>query len=393
MRYHSGMSSLRPWSEVERLLASGDVHGKLSIDDLPTPALCVDLDGLTANINKMAAFAQAKGRALRPHGKSHKCGEIARRCIAAGAVGACAAKISEAEVFAQQGIESILVTTAMVGRYRIERAVKLAALIPDLILVVEDAQNATDLNDAAHAAKITLSVALDLNVSYRTGVASGAPAIALAEHIAQLPHLSLKGIQAYAGHASHVVGFDARIAANHQAMLPAVETRRALEAKGIPCPWLSGASTGTYNIDSDIDGITEIQPGSYLFMDLDYNRIGGISGTVYDDFANSLTVLTTVNSKPNAHSAILDAGIKASASDRPFPPIVKGIPGTAYSFSGDEHGSLALEGEGRAIQLGDRLELVIAHCDPTVNLYDRIFVTSGQQVEAVWTIDARGKIE
>ena len=323
----------------------------------------------------------------------HKCGEIARRCIAAGAVGACAAKISEAEVFAHQGIESILVTTAMVGRYRIERAVKLAARIPDLILVVEDAQNATDLNDAAHAAKLTLSVALDLNVSFRTGVATGAPAIALAEHIDKLPHLALKGLQAYAGHASHVVGFDARIAVNREAMFPAVSTRRALEAKGIPCPWLSGASTGTYNIDSDIDGITDLQPGSYLFMDLDYNRIGGTSGTVYDDFANSLTVLSTVSSKPNAHSAILDAGIKASASDRPFPPIVKGIPGIAYSFSGDEHGSLALEGEGRAIQLGDRLELVIAHCDPTVNLYDRIFVTSGQQVEAVWTIDARGRIE
>jgi len=281
----------------------------------------------------------------------------------------------------------------MVGRYRIERAVKLAALIPDLILVVEDAQNATDLNDAAQAAKITLSVALDLNVSYRTGVSTGAPAIALAEHIAQLPYLSLKGLQAYAGHASHVVGFDARVATNHEAMLPAVATRRALEAKGIPCSWLSAASTGTYNIDSDIDGITELQPGSYLFMDLDYNRIGGTSGAVYDDFANSLTVLTTVNSKPNAHSAILDAGIKASATDRPFPPIVKGIHGTAYSFSGDEHGTLALEGDGRAIQLGDRLELVISHCDPTVNLYDRIFVTRGEQVEAVWKIDARGKIE
>ncbi len=380
----------RPWAEVERMLASGDVQGKLAKDDLPTPALCVDLDGLTANITKMAAFAQAKGRALRPHGKSHKCSEIAWRCIQAGAVGACAAKISEAEVFAAHGVESILVTTAMVGRYRIQRAVKLAALIPDLILVVEDAQNATDLNDAAHAAKLTLSVALDLNVSYRTGVAAGAPAVALAEHIAQLPHLALKGIQAYAGHASHVVGLDARIATNHEAMLPAVATRRALEAKGIPCPWLSGASTGTYNIDSDIDGITELQPGSYLFMDLDYNRIGGTSGPVYDDFANSLTVLATVNSHPNSHSAILDAGIKALATDRPFGPAIRGIEGIGYTFSGDEHGTLDIRQATSAIHLGDRLELVVPHCDPTVNLYDRIFVTRGEQVEAVWKIDARG---
>lgn len=389
MRYHDAMP--RTWSEVQQLLASGNVKGKLAKDDLPTPALCVDLDALEGNIQMMATFAQAKGRALRPHGKSHKSCHIAHLTIAAGAVGACAAKISEAEAFADGGIESILVTTAMVGRYRIERAVQLAARISDLILVVEDPQNARDLNDAAAAAKVNLSVAIDLNVSYRTGVPTGAPAIALAELLDQLPHLTLKGLQAYAGHASHVVGYEARIAANRQAMAPAVETRFALEAKGIACPWLSGASTGTYNMDSEIDGITELQPGSYLFMDLDYNRIGGPTGPLYNDFANSLTVIATVNSRPSAQSAILDAGIKALATDRPFPPVLKDVDGVVYSFSGDEHGSLDTTHASRPLHLGERLEIVVPHCDPTVNLYNHMFATRGDQVEAIFPIDARGR--
>lgn len=383
-------TNTRPWAEVEQMLASGDVQGKLAKDDLPTPALCVDLDALEGNIQKMAAYAREQGRALRPHGKSHKCSEIARLTLQAGAAGACSAKLGEAEAFAAAGVESILVTTPMVGRHRIERAVRLASRISDLILVLDHAQNADDLNAAAAAANVQLTVALDLNVTNRTGVAPGPDAIVLAEHVSRLPHLKLKGIQAYAGHASHVIGFAARAASSHEAMAPAVATRRALEAKGIPCPWLSGASTGTYNIDGDMDGVTELQPGSYLFMDLDYDRIGNVAGDRFDDFANSLTVLSTVYSMPGREQAILDAGLKAFATDMPFPPVVKGLEGVVYSFAGDEHARLDVRRSSLPVALGDRLELVIPHCDPTVNLYDRIFATRGEQVEAVWHIDARG---
>jgi 3-hydroxy-D-aspartate aldolase len=383
-------TTTRTWAEVEQMLASGDVRGKLAKEDLPTPALCVDLDALTGNIEKMAAYSRQQGRALRPHGKSHKCSAIAHLTLQAGAAGACSAKLSEAEAFAAAGIQSILVTTPMVGRHRIERAVRLAARIPELILVLDHAQNADDLNAAAAAANLRLTVALDLNVTNRTGVAPGPDAIALAEHVARLPHLSLKGIQAYAGHAAHVIGFAERTASSQAAMAPAIATRRALEAKGIPCPWLSGASTGTYNIDGAMDGVTELQPGSYLFMDLDYNRIGGQAGDLFDDFANSLTVLSTVYSMPGRDQAILDAGLKSFATDMPFPPIVRGIEGVTYSFAGDEHARLDVRQSSLPVALGDRLELVIPHCDPTVNLYDRIFATRGEQVEALWRIDARG---
>lgn len=383
-------TTTRPWAEVEQMLASGDVRGKLAKEDLPTPALCVDLDALSGNIQKMADYARRQGRALRPHGKSHKCSEIARLTLAAGAVGACSAKLSEAEAFAAADIESILVTTPMVGRYRVERAVRLAGRIPDLILVVDHAENADDLNAAAEAAGVQITVALDLNVTNRTGVAPGADAVALAEHIVRLPHLTLKGIQAYAGHASHVNGFAERTASSLQAMAPAIATRQALEAKGIPSPWLSGASTGTYNIDGEMDGVTELQPGSYLFMDLDYAGIGSPSSDRFDDFAHSLTVLSTVYSMPGREQAILDAGLKSFATDTPFAPKVRDIEGCRYTFAGDEHARLDVRQASRPVQLGDRLELIIPHCDPTVNLYDRIFATRGEQVEAVWRIDARG---
>lgn len=380
----------RKWPEIEKLLASGNVKGKLQKSELPTPALCVDIEALDANIAKMAAYAKGEGRALRPHGKTHKCSEIALRCVRAGAVGACAAKISEAEAFAKRGVGGLLVTTAMVGQYRIERAVRLAARVPDSIFVVDNAQNVMDLNEAAKAARAKVLVAIDLNVSGRTGIQPGDAAVALAEQIAQLSNLQLKGIQAYAGHAAHVVGFEKRTAVSREAMGKAVETRQALVRKGMACDWLSGASTGTYNIDAKIDGVTELQPGSFLFMDVDYNRIGGAGDEVYRDFANSLTVVATVNSKPSDAVAVVDAGLKSFATDKPFGPAVKGLEGVTYAFAGDEHGKLDLKAATRAVNLGDRLELVVPHCDPTVNLYERIFVTRGEQVEAVWEIDARG---
>lgn len=382
----------RPWSEVEKILASGNVKGKLSKEDLPTPSLVVDLDGLESNIARMASYLKAQGRGFRPHAKTHKCAEIARRCMAAGAVGACAAKIGEAEVLAARGIKGLLLTTAMVGKYRIERAVRLSAKQPDTIFSVDNAQNVSDLNEAARVTGRRVRVAVDLAVSGRTGITPGAPAVGLVEHIVKQSNLDFQGIQAYAGHCAHIVGFENRKKGSEEAMGRAVETRRMLERKGIACGWLSGGSTGTYNIDSHIDGVTEIQPGSFLFMDIDYNRIGGKeTGAVYSDFKNTLTVLATAYSKPSDDFVILDAGLKAFATDRPFPPEARGVAGSKYTFSGDEHGKLDLREVAAKVNLGDRVELVIPHCDPSVNLYDKLIVVRGEQVEAIWTVDGRGK--
>jgi D-serine deaminase-like pyridoxal phosphate-dependent protein len=377
------------WSEIDRLIARGDVKGKLAKEDLPTPALIVELDAFEANVKKMSEHVLGKGRALRPHAKTHKCPEIAMRLIRSGAVGACAAKLSEAEALAAGGVTGLLITTAVVGKNKIERAVAFARKRPETIFSVDNAQNVKDLNDAAGAGKVRLNAAIDLHVGGRTGIVSGAPALALGESIQSMPNLKLAGIQAYAGQASHTVGFEARRRVSREAMAPAVELRQALEQKGIPCPLVTGGSTGTYNIDTDMDGITELQPGSFVFMDIDYNRIGGQSGEVYNDFQNSLFVLTTVVSKPKDEMAIVDGGLKAFSTDRAFPPQWRGGAELPYAFAGDEHGRLSLKG-GKQVSVGDRLEFIIPHCDPSVNLYDRLFAVRGEQVEAVWRIAARG---
>lgn len=379
------------WGELEKMIEHGDVKGKLTRYDLPTPALLLDLNAFESNVKKMAAHTKSKGRALRPHGKTHKCPEIARRLIQAGAVGACAAKVSEAEVFASHGIRGLLVTTAVVGQYKIERAMRLAKLAPDTIFCVDNMQNAQDLDEAARAAKLIVPVAIDLWVGNRTGIIPGAPAVALAEGLQGLKNLKLTTIQAYAGHTAHVIGFAARKKASTEEMAKAVDTLQAIRKKGIECRRLTGGSTGTYNIDCDIDGVTELQPGSFMFMDVDYNRIGGADGNeFYGDFQNSLTVYTTVVSKPSDQLAIVDGGLKAFSTDKPFPPRIKDSSAVTFAFGGDEHGKLTFGAGAKALQVGDKAEFVIPHCDPSVNLYDRIFCLRGDNVEAVWRIAARG---
>lgn len=372
------------------MLARGNFKGKLMREDLPTPALLVDLDAFEANVAKMTQHARASNRSLRPHGKTHKCPDIAKALVRAGAAGACAAKLSEAEVFAKNGVGGLLVTTAVVGKHKIERALRLAAAKPDTIFCVDNVQNAADIDAAARAAKLKVNLAIDLYVGNRTGIRPGQAAIGLAQHISKLANVKFWGLQAYAGHASHKQGFDARKQTSLEAMSPAVETRRALEKSGLVCPMLTGGSTGTYNIDSEIDGITELQPGSFVFMDIDYNRIGGKDGAVYRDFRNSLVVLTSVVSKPSDTEAVVDGGLKAFSTDRTFGPEARDLEGVTFSWGGDEHGKLNLAKASKAVNVGDRIEFIVPHCDPTVNLYDKIYGVRGEQVELVWPIAARG---
>ena len=361
--------------------------------EIPTPALLLDLDAFESNVATMAAHLSERGRAFRPHGKTHKCPEIARRLIDAGAVGIGAARLSEAEVFAEHGIPGVLVTTAVVGPHKIARAATLAARAPDTIFCVDDAQNVRDLNDAAGArpgSPPRVRLAVDLFFG-RTGIPPGAPALDLVRLIASLPHVEFAGLQAYDGTAAHTTPFAARTARTRGTMAQAIETRRLIERDGFPCPLVTGGSTGTYRIDSEIDGITELQPGSFIFMDLDYGAIGGPDGGArYRDFRNALTVVTTVVSRPPG-LAIVDGGYKAFSTDRPFTPAPVDLPGVSYAWAGDEHGRLDLAGAPRDLAVGDRIEFIPPHCDPTVNLYDVIHAVRGDRVEHVWKISARGK--
>lgn len=364
--------------------------GKLTKHDLATPALLLDLDGFEQNVAKMASATKAAKRALRPHAKTHKCPEIARAQVRAGASGLCVGTLYEAEVMAAHGIPGVFLTSELVGKPKLQRWLKLAAAHRDLMVVVDNAAGARELSEAAVAAKLDLNVMLDLRVGGRTGITPGPPAVELAQEVARLPRLKLRGIQAYAGQASHTIGFEKRHEVSRGAMTPAVETRYTLEKAGIEVPLLSAGSTGTYNIDTAMEGITELQPGSYVFMDVDYRRIGGQSGEVYTDFAPSLTVVATVISRPAPEIAIVDAGLKAFSTDRAFGPECSSLRGIKYSWGGDEHGRLELSQAEREVRLGDRLEFIIPHCDPSVNLYDRLYAVRGEKIEAVWPIAARG---
>jgi D-serine deaminase-like pyridoxal phosphate-dependent protein len=361
--------------------------------DIPTPALVLDLDAFEWNVSKMAGHLKSRNKGFRPHGKTHKCPDVARALVRAGAAGQCVAKLSEAEVFAAHGLTGLLITTQVVGKQKIERAVALAAKQPDTIFVVDDAQVVRDFGEAAAAADTTrpvvVNVAIDLLYG-RTGIPPGEPALELAKAIASVKNVMLAGIQAYDAGASHTVGFEARRRRTENSMAQAVETRQMVERAGIPCAFLSCGSTGTYNIDSEIDGITELQPGSFMFMDTDYTTIGGHDGgAVYQDFRNALTVITTVVSK-RKDAAIVDGGYKAFSTDRPYPPVGKTLPDVPYFWAGDEHGRLDLTHASVAVKVGDRLEFTVPHCDPSVNLYDRIYCLRGDRVEAVWPIAARG---
>jgi len=275
----------------------------------------------------------------------------------------------------------------MVGRRKIDRLVALSLANPDVMSVVDNPAHARELDKAAGAAGARLGVLIDMDLGLRrTGVASVDDGVTLAEKICGMSNLQLRGISAYSSLSAHVIGFEERRAHSFKSMEPAVELLSRLQRAGMPAEILTGGSTGTYNIDCDIDGMTELQAGSYIFMDVDYHVIGGKSGPAFDDFGFSLTVVATVISKSHRGFATVDAGFKAFATDRPFGPELKGRSGVKYHFGGDEHGILEIRDGDDDLRLGDRLEFIVPHCDPTVNLYDRIHCTRGDRIEAVWPI-------
>lgn len=374
----------------ERVKTNRGLNG-MTKSDLTTPCLLLDLDALEANIAKMAAHARAAKINLRPHGKTHKCPEIAQRQIKAGALGLCVATIREAEAMAAAGVKGLLITSELVGKPKIERLLRLLRRAPDTMTVVDNIVHAQQLSEAAVSAKLKLNLMLDVDpAGRRTGVPAGERAIKLAEQVAKLPGLNLRGIHGYSGSSAHVVGFAERRAHSTRVMTPVLDTYRRLQQMGLPLEIMSGGSTGTYNIDPELGGpglgkMTELQVGSYVFMDVDYRAIGGQAGAVYEDFAPSLSVMATVISKSYDDRATTDAGIKAFTTDRvKYLPEIKGATGVTLSYGGDEHGILNFNNPSREFRLGDRVEFIIPHCDPNVNLYDRFYCVRGEKVVDVW---------
>ena len=387
-------TSVRGYSanEVQALYIDGEMQKDISKWELDTPALCVDLDSLEGNIAKMQNTTSLNGIASRPHAKTHKTPVIAQMQMNTGSVGICVAKVSEAEAMFQNGIDKILLTTTNVTATKIRRAMRLREVCDDFIQATDSPINARLLSEAAISMNIIADVVVDVDPGgNRTGITPGQPALQLAQLVDQLPGLRLRGLLCYDGGSQHVQGFAQRRSQTLSRLNAASETYDLFNRSGLTTEIFSGGGTGTYNIDHEIRGLTDIQVGSYVFMDAQYIDIGGESSDkIYSDFQPALTILTTVLNDQYKGRATTDAGAKACTINRPWSRI-KGETGISYSSGSDEFGTIRYESDAsRTYKVGDTVELIVSHCDPVVNLYNQMYATRNDKVEAVWQISARG---
>ena len=377
-------------AEMRGFDATDVMEADISKWELDTPALCVDLDALEANLATLQQTVVRNGIASRPHAKTHKCPAIARLQIENGSVGICTAKVGEAVAMYEHGIDEILMTTINATLFKITRAMNLRRQCSGFIQATDTPGNARDLSAAAEALGIVADVVVDIDSGgHRTGVTPGQPALELAQLVDQLPGLRLQGMLCYDGGSQHVKGFDTRRARTLERLVPATETYDLMQRSGLNTGIFSGGGTGTYNIDHETRGLTDIQVGSYVFMDAQYLAIGGSGSDLYSDFDTSLTILTTVLNAQYEGRVTTDAGAKACTINQPW-PIVKGETGLSYTSGSDEFGTLRYDDPSRTYKLGDKLELIVSHCDPVVNLYDQMYAVRNDRVEAVWRIAARG---
>jgi D-serine deaminase-like pyridoxal phosphate-dependent protein len=364
-----------------------------SLARIDTPVLLLDLDAFEANVRAMAGFARERGVALRPHAKTHKSVEIGRRQIEAGALGLCCAKLGEAEALADGGLDGLLITSTVIGPVKIGRLLDLAVRLREVMVVVDDAENAVALAEAAAGRGLTLAVLIVCDIgAHRFGVTGPAEAVELARVIAARPSLRLTGIQGYLGTAQHIEGYAERAAAARDGAARLAAVRDALRSAGHAIGIVTGSGTGTHDIDAGAGVFTELQVGSYVFCDADYDRVQ-LTADGARRFANALFVLTRVVSNRQNGFVTTDAGSKAFALDGPPPPVAWGAPeGSAYRMFGDQFGRIDLPAGANGLPLGTLVACVVPHCDPNVNLYDHYVCVRGDTVEGVWRVDGRGRL-
>lgn len=358
-------------------------------EDVETPALLIDLDAFEHNLDTMARMLAPTGARLRAHAKTHKSPVIAHLQAAHGAIGQCVQKVGEAEALAWGGIGDILISNEVVGANKLARLAGLSR-ISQVAVCADDARQVAAIAEAAQAAGTRIRVLVEIDVGAgRCGVAPGAPARELAQAIAGSRHLIFGGLQAYNGNAQHLRTLEQRRHAIADVVQGCRITLDALARAKLDCPVVSGAGTGTFELEAASGIYTEIQAGSYLFMDGDYGRNLDGEGAFVSIFRNALFVLSTVMSTPRDGVAVLDAGLKAVAVDSGL-PLVWQCADLRYVAASDEHGQLSIMPGGAAPFLGEKLRLVPGHCDPTVDRFDWYVGVRGGRVECIWPVAARG---
>lgn len=368
----------------------GQQGGRRSLN---TPVLVVDRAALDRNIATMAARAAAKGVALRPHAKTHKSVDIARRQLAAGAIGICCAKLGEAEVMVDGGITGVHITSPVVTAPAIARLAALHDRASGLMVVVDDPANVAVLGRALADSATPLAVVIDIDPGIRrTGVRSAEAAVALAHAIAAQPRLAYGGVQFYCGMHQHIEDFAQRRAAIEERTAYLRSVIAALADAGFASDIVTGSGTGTQAIDLVLGVFTELQVGSYVFMDRQYAEcdLDG-AGADASPFDTALFVDARVVSATGPGIATIDAGFKALATDGGPPRIAAGAEGAQFAFMGDEHGALIGPDADTQRSIGDLVTLMVPHCDPTVNLYDFYHVVDGDTLVDIWPVSARGR--
>ena len=359
--------------------------------DLNTPVLVLDLDALDRNIAAMAALVAGHGVALRPHAKTHKSVDIAKRQIAAGAVGVCCAKIGEAEVLAAGGVTGILITSPVAAPAAVDRLASLAATAEGLMAVVDHPGVAERLQTALARIGARLDVMIDIDTGIaRTGVASAEAAVALAGVIAAAPNLAYRGVQFYCGSQQHIESYADRHAAIVERTAYLQQVVAALTDAGFAPGIITGSGTGTHRIDLELGVFTELQAGSYIFMDKQYLDCELVAGGGVP-FELSLAVDARVVSANHSGLVTIDSGYKSLSTDGGVAVVQRGAPVSAFfAFMGDEHAALIAPDIGHELRPGDPVSLTVPHCDPTVNLYDHYHVVAGDTLVDIWPVSARG---
>ncbi len=357
----------------------------VDLDELDTPFLAVDLDAFDRNVR--LCFGRLAGVHVRPHLKTAKSPEVARLLLRAGAVGVCVAKLSEAEVMLAGGVDDVLITTEIAGDVKVRRLARLVSDWPEArVRIVVDSWDGASVLDAALPG--ALETLIDVNVGQnRCGVAPE-DALALADRIRGLERLRLVGLQGYEGNLQHVRDAEERRRLCDVSMGRLTWAAEELRAGGHDIDVVTTGGTGTAEFCAAHEAVTEVQPGSFAFMDTDYLDTGGIP------YESSLVAIATVISRPASDRAVIDAGLK-TLSDDSGPARLVGVPGWSYHHGGDEHGVLTLSGEPghRELRVGARVALIPSHIDPTINLHDVMYAHRGGRVEAAWAVAARGKVQ
>lgn len=359
---------------------------------LNTPVLVLDVDALDRNIQRMAALAANHGVALRPHAKTHKSVDIALRQKKAGAVGVCCAKIGEAEVLAEGGVAGILITSPVAAPAAVDRLAALAVHAEGLMAVVDHPDIAARIDAALAATETKLDVIIDIDPGIaRTGVASAETAVALAKVLSASPNLRYRGVQFYCGSQQHIENYAERRAAIVERTAYLQEVVAALTEAGFAPEIITGSGTGTHRIDLEIGVFTELQAGSYVFMDKQYLDCDIADGGEAP-FEVSLSVDSRVVSANHSGLVTIDAGYKSLSTDGGVAVVQRGAPETAFfAFMGDEHAALIAPEIGTKLAPGDPVSLTVPHCDPTVNLYDHYHVVAGDTLVDIWPVSARGR--